>query len=47
MAGGVVPERLKAPVSKTGAAVARVGLIDRSIESWHQIIVLQPEILLR
>ncbi len=28
-------------------SVARFGLIDRSIESWLQIIMLQPEILLR
>jgi hypothetical protein len=32
--------------TRTGA-LACVGLIDRSIESWHQIIVLQPENLLR
>src|SRR5271157_2167777 len=30
MAGGGVPEWLKGPVSKTGVAVARFGLIDRS-----------------
>ena len=32
---------------KCGVPVARVGLIDRSIESWLQIIMLQPGILLR
>jgi hypothetical protein len=31
MQGGGAPERLKAPVSKTRIAVARVGLIDRRI----------------